>query len=82
VPHVEQVHIFFQARLLDVRFKAGEESLEVRLFREHAIPWDEIAFRTVAATLRHFFSDRASGRFGVHTEAIASPAARADPTKA
>jgi ADP-ribose pyrophosphatase YjhB (NUDIX family) len=82
VPHVEQVHIFFQARLLDALFEPGEESLEVRLFREHLIPWDEIAFRTVAATLRHFFSDRARGRFGVHTEAISPPAARADAAKA
>jgi len=82
VPHVEQVHIFFQARLLDMAFEAGEESLEVRLFHEHAIPWDEIAFRTVATTLRLFFSDRARGSFGVHTEAIASPAVRRESSKA
>src|SRR5512139_2868029 len=73
VPHVEQVHIFFQARLLDLSFAPGEESLEVQLFREQAIPWREIAFRTVASTLRHYFSDRARGSFGVHTEAIEPP---------
>ncbi len=76
VPHVEQVHIFFQARLLDLSFAPGEESLEVQLFREQSIPWSEIAFRTVASTLRHFFSDRARGSFGVHTEAIEPPAPR------
>ena len=76
VPHVEQVHIFFQARLLDLSFAPGEESLEVQLFREQAVPWNEIAFRTVANTLRHFFSDRARGSFGVHTEAIEPPAPR------
>jgi ADP-ribose pyrophosphatase YjhB (NUDIX family) len=71
VPHVEQVHIFYRATLLDTAFDPGEESLEVRLFREAEIPWDEIAFRTVSTTLRLFFSDRARGGFGVHTQAIA-----------
>jgi ADP-ribose pyrophosphatase YjhB (NUDIX family) len=70
VPHVEQVHIFFQARLLDLSFAPGEESLEVQLFREPDVPWPELAFRTVSATLRHYFADRARGCFGVHTEAI------------
>jgi ADP-ribose pyrophosphatase YjhB (NUDIX family) len=70
VPHVQQVHIFFRAELIDTAFYAGDETLEVRLFGEHAIPWDEIAFRTVAATLRHYFADRRSGAFDVHTEAI------------
>jgi len=79
VPHVEQVHIFFRARLLDLSFAPGDESLEVQLFQEAAVPWGEIAFRTVAATLRHFFADRARGSFGVHTESIGpgTPAPRA-----
>ena len=41
------------------------------LFTEHTVPWPELAFRTVASTLRHYFADRARGAFGVHTEAIA-----------
>jgi len=85
VPHVEQVHLFFQARLLDLDFSAGEESLEVRLFDETEIPWQDIAFRTVAVTLRHFFTDRTRGvldvatgtNAGVHWEALAAPRAAA-----
>jgi ADP-ribose pyrophosphatase YjhB (NUDIX family) len=76
VPHVEQVHIFYRARLLDLDFAPGEESLEVQLFDEATVPWPELAFRTVAATLRHYFADRARGSFGVHTEAIVPPAGR------
>lgn len=75
VPHVEQVHIFYRADLLDLAFVPGEESLEARLFAEHEIPWDEIAFRTVATTLRLFFADRARGAFGTHTPSIALPTA-------
>jgi ADP-ribose pyrophosphatase YjhB (NUDIX family) len=70
VPHVEQIHIFYRATLVDTRFTPGEESLEVQLFDEPNVPWDEIAFRTVSMTLRLFFEDRARGTFGVHTKAI------------
>jgi ADP-ribose pyrophosphatase YjhB (NUDIX family) len=67
VPHVNQVHIFYRARLVDLGFGPGAESLEVQLFPESAIPWREIAFRTVATTLRHYYADRAAGAFGFHS---------------
>jgi ADP-ribose pyrophosphatase YjhB (NUDIX family) len=70
VPHIDQVHVIYRARLLDLDFAPGEESLEVALFDEADIPWAEIAFRTVAMTLRYYFSDRAAGKFGFHAEAI------------
>ncbi len=79
VPHVEQVHIFFRARLLDLDFAAGAETLEVRLFDERDIPWPTIAFRTVAATLRLFFADRARGSFGTHVAAIGRETVLAPP---
>jgi hypothetical protein len=74
VPYIEQVHVFFRAELLDLQFAPGEESLEVRLFREAEIPWQELAFRTVAHTLRLFFTDRARGAFGTHLHTIDAPA--------
>jgi ADP-ribose pyrophosphatase YjhB (NUDIX family) len=63
VPYVGQVHLFYRARLLDLDFSAGSESLEVALFKESEIPWDEISFRTVDTTLKHYFADRKSGNF-------------------
>jgi ADP-ribose pyrophosphatase YjhB (NUDIX family) len=74
VPHVEQVHLFFCARLLDLDFAPGQESLEVRLFVESEIPWEELAFRTVSTTLRWYFEDRARGAFATHADAIRPPA--------
>lgn len=62
-----QVHLFYLARLLDTRFAPGPETIEAQLFREHEIPWDEIAFRTVRETLHRYFDDRRRGAFGVHT---------------
>jgi ADP-ribose pyrophosphatase YjhB (NUDIX family) len=67
VLHVHQVHMFYRARLLDLDFSAGPESLEVRLFKESEIPWEDIAFKTVAMTLRAFFEDRARGHFSLRT---------------
>jgi len=68
VPRVNQVHLFYLARLDVLEFKPGEETLEVALFEEADIPWKDIAFRTVAATLRHWFADRSRGDFAFHAE--------------
>lgn len=73
VPHISQVHVIYRARLLDLDFAPGVESLEVALFDEADIPWEHIAFRTITTTLRHFFADRARGRFELHAEAITPP---------
>ena len=61
VLHAEQVHLFYLASMTTPEFSAGEESLEVALFHEHEIPWDELAFPTVKQTLEWFFADRAAG---------------------
>jgi ADP-ribose pyrophosphatase YjhB (NUDIX family) len=66
LPHINQVYLMFRARLLDLDFKPGIESLEARLFSEADIPWDEIAFRTVHATLEQYFDDRRNGTFSFH----------------
>lgn len=66
VVRVGQVHFFYRAELHDTDFAPGIESLEVQLFREEEVPWDELAFRTVRETLRFYFADRARGAFGLH----------------
>ena len=70
VVRVGQVHMFYRARLLSTHFDPGSETIEARLFKESEIPWDEIAFRTVKETLEHYFEDRRSGQFGIHTADI------------
>ena len=66
LPHVSQVYMVFRGRLLDLDYSPGEESLEVELFEEADIPWSHIAFETIRQTLRFYFEDRRSGRFGLH----------------
>jgi len=76
VPHAEQVHAFYRARLLSPELDPGEESLDARLFDEKDIPWDEIAFSTVETTLRWFLADRRLGRFSLHEGHIPAPSGR------
>lgn len=65
LPHINQVYMFFKAELADLDFSAGEESLEVRLFAETEIPWDELAFPTIGKTLKAYFTDRLSDHYPV-----------------
>ncbi|HAL66912.1 NUDIX hydrolase [Pseudomonas sp. DE0010] len=68
LPHINQVHVFFRAELADLAFAVGVESLEVRLFEEHEIPWDALAFRTVARTLECYYHDRIEQQFPIGHE--------------
>ena len=70
VPYVHQVHMFYLAEMSSPEFSSGEESLDVRLYAEHEIPWDDLAFYTVIETLKHYYADRKAGSFGFHTVPI------------
>lgn len=61
LPHINQVYVLFRARLRSLDFGATSESLECRLFAEHEIPWDEIAFRVVRSALTRYYADRHNG---------------------
>ena len=77
VAHVHQVHLFYLARLRDLDYAAGIESLDVQLFTEATIPWDDLAFPTIRTTLELFFADRIKvregGNFGFHSVAVNRP---------
>lgn len=84
VAQVHQVHLFYLARLRSLDYEAGIESLDVQLFAEHEIPWDDLAFPTISKTLELFFADcvkvRDSGSgFGFHTHDITRPMRIASP---
>lgn len=70
IPHISQVYMLFRARLLDLDFFPGEETLEIKLCNEAEIPWNEIAFATVRNTLTHYFNDKRRGHFGFHMGTI------------
>ena len=76
VPHVDQVHLMFRARLKDGKHAPGTESLETVLAEERDIPWGEIAFPSVRYTLERYLEDRRGGRFGFHITTWEKPAGR------
>ena len=42
----------------------------MRLFDEAEIPWEALAFRTIARTLRNWFLDRIGGAFPLRVSAL------------
>ena len=70
LPQINQVYMMFRAQLRDLDFGPGVESLDVRLFDESEIPWEELAFRTIARTLRNWFLDRKNGAFPLRVSAL------------
>lgn len=70
LPHINQIYMVFRATLPEPRYAPGSESLDVRLFDEHEIPWDRIAFRTIGRTLRNFFLDRKLGGFATRVSSL------------
>ena len=63
LPQINQIYVMFRARLDDLGFGPGTESLEVRLYDEADVPWEQLAFRTITRTLRNYFLDRREGAF-------------------
>mgnify|MGYP001822723451 FL=1 len=64
-----QVHLFYRAKLVS-DFGAGAETLEADLFSKDEIPWDEIAFQSVAFALRTYFEVRDSDSQSVHVHEL------------
>lgn len=55
LPRISQVYLMFHGQLRDGFARAGEETLDVRLFNERDIPWSELAFPVVTETLMRYF---------------------------
>lgn len=68
--HVNQIYLMFRAQLDGLNFSPGEESLEVRLFAEEEIPWEDLAFPVIEQTLARHMTDRPRGVFPFHIEDI------------
>lgn len=71
VPYAEQVHVYYLAKVISDVLDPGPESLEARFFHLDDIPWDNLAFRTVTATLERYVEDHKAGRFQIHEFDIA-----------
>jgi len=76
VAHVDQVHIYYNARARSAALDPGPESLEARYFAIEDIPWDNLSFGSVITTLKHFIADHAAGSFKTRQYALAPLASK------
>jgi len=67
LPHISQIYMFYRARLTDLDFFPGTESIETRLFSEREIPWGELAFPVINETLKHYFHDLPLNKFPIRS---------------
>ena len=58
---IDQVHIIYAAEMIKPEYYPGKESLEVALFTQDEIPWDDLAFPVIRWALKAYIHDK-SGR--------------------
>lgn len=67
IPVIGQAYILFRAKLLaPFTFSPGVETLETALFEPNDIPFEQIAFSSVAVTLQLYLKDLKDGVYRVH----------------
>ena len=54
LPHISQLYMIYEGKLIDGQYKPGPESEEVSLFLPEQIPWDNIAFTVIEDTLKRY----------------------------
>jgi len=70
IPYINQVYVFYRAKLANNQFEPTAESTEVALFDEQDIPWDQLAFPVVRAVLKQFLCDRKKNYYAVVQDII------------
>ena len=70
IPQISQIYMLYLADLGEENFGATSESLEVKLFSENKIPWEELAFPFVPKVLKYFFNDFKENSFPLKIETI------------
>ncbi len=72
IPAVSQVYLIFRGTMQTQEFGVGEESLEVRLFNQQEIPWNDLAFQVIHEVLKRYCEDSNRGQFQVHVGTVGS----------
>ncbi len=55
MPYISQVYLMFHGELSSEKISAGLESLDVGMFTQDQIPWNELAFPVVEHSLKLFY---------------------------
>uniref|UniRef100_A0A1J3ICF7 Nudix hydrolase 23, chloroplastic n=1 Tax=Noccaea caerulescens TaxID=107243 RepID=A0A1J3ICF7_NOCCA len=66
IPLIGQTYVIFLAKLNNLHFAPGPESLECRLFALDEIPFDSLAFSSIYVTLNLYLEDLKNGKLKFH----------------
>tara|TARA_B110000014_G_scaffold264187_1_gene263932 strand:+ start:34448 stop:34984 length:537 start_codon:yes stop_codon:yes gene_type:complete len=70
IPQISQIYMLYLAHLGQQEYGSTTESLEVKLFKEQDIPWDQLAFPFVPKILKYIFTDIKNNEFPLRIETI------------
>ena len=63
LPHIQQIYFLFTGELSNERVAPGPESMEVQMFLPESIPWSQLAFSVVGASLQSWLQAPADQGF-------------------
>tara|TARA_Y100000590_G_scaffold204587_1_gene232035 strand:+ start:3652 stop:4200 length:549 start_codon:yes stop_codon:yes gene_type:complete len=78
IPQISQIYMLFLSKVIEEDFGPTSESLEVKLFSEKEIPWEELAFPFVPLALKRYLSDRKINQYNLNIESIERPVKKAN----
>jgi ADP-ribose pyrophosphatase YjhB (NUDIX family) len=64
--HQNQVYVSFRADLPSDSFGISDEALEVALFSEEELPWDQLAYPELIPSVKNFYREMKSGNYGIY----------------
>lgn len=70
IPFVNQVYLVYLADMRSPDFEITPESTEIKLLNPKDIPWDDLAFKAIAKSLRQYVDDLEYGQNRVYQETI------------
>lgn len=70
LPFISQVYLMFLADIPFYEFSPGHECLDVRLFGQSEIPWEEIAFPVIEETIRRYVVALRNHDFSFHIDTM------------
>jgi ADP-ribose pyrophosphatase YjhB (NUDIX family) len=66
IPYISEVYVSFRGEIIEPTLNAGSEALDVALFSEQEIPWQQLAFPQLRDYCQLFFREQKTGNYGIH----------------
>jgi ADP-ribose pyrophosphatase YjhB (NUDIX family) len=63
---VNQVHLHYLVEMVDLDYSLTPESIDIQLFTEAEIPWQDVAFASSKFALKKYFEDRKNNTRNTH----------------